>query len=165
MPGPVRVGQGFDAHPFGEKADRPLVLAGAVVPGEPGLAAHSDGDVVLHAVCDALLGAAGLGDLGDVFGTEDPAYADADSQVFVAGVLARLASERWGVGNLDCTVIAQRPRLGPHRDRLRASLASLLGLPGDRVALKATGTDYVGAVGRGEGIACLAAVLLVDADD
>lgn len=158
---PVRVGQGFDVHPFSDDPGAPLVLGGAAVPGETGLAGHSDADVVLHAVCDALLGAAGLGDLGDVFGADDPAYAGADSQVFLTGVRSRLAAGRWSVGNVDCTVIAQRPRIGPHRERVRASLASLLELPAERVALKATGTDHLGALGRGEGIACLAVALLV----
>lgn len=157
-----RVGQGFDVHPFAD-VDRPLVLAGAVIPGERGLAGHSDADVVLHAVCDALLGAAGLGDLGDMFGTEDPDYAGADSQVFLAGVLARLAHTGWGIANVDCTVVAQRPRLAPHRERLRGSLASLLGLPTDDVSVKATTTDRLGALGRGEGMACTAVALLVDA--
>jgi 2-C-methyl-D-erythritol 2,4-cyclodiphosphate synthase len=156
-----RVGQGVDVHPFDEQAGR-LVLGGAVVPGETGLAGHSDGDVVLHAVCDALLGAAGMGDLGCVFGTDDPAYAGADSQVFLAGVLSRLADAGWAVGNLDCTLVAERPRLGEHRDRLHGSLALLLGVPGDRVNLKATGTDRLGALGRGEGIACVASALVVD---
>lgn len=157
-----RVGQGVDAHAFAADSQVPLVLAGAVVPGETGLAGHSDADVVVHAVCDALLGAAGLGDLGVVFGTDDPAYAGADSQVFLAGVLARLAEAEWTVGNVDCTVVAERPPLAPHRDRLHGSLAALLGVPGDRVTVKTTSTDRLGATGRGEGIACLTVALLVD---
>lgn len=161
MPRQPRVGQGVDVHPFADDAGQ-LVLAGAVVPGETGLAGHSDGDVVLHAVCDALLGAAGLGDLGCVFGTDDPAYAGADSQVFLAGVLSRLAEAGWAVGNVDCTLVAERPRLTEHRDRLRGSLASLLGVPADQANLKATGTDQLGALGRGEGIACMASAMLVD---
>lgn len=156
----MRVGQGFDVHAFSDDPDAPLVLAGAVLPGETGLAGHSDADVVIHAACDALLGAAGLGDLGDMYGADDPAYAGADSQVFLAGVLARLATHGWAVGNLDCTVIAQRPKLAPHRERLHGSMASLLGVAGDRLGLKATGADRLGAVGRGEGIACLAVALL-----
>lgn len=157
----MRVGQGFDVHAFSDDPAVPLVLAGAELPGEAGLAGHSDADVVIHAACDALLGAAGLGDLGDMYGTDDPAYAGAGSQVFLAGVLSRLTAHGWAAANLDCTVIAQRPRIAGHRDRVHASLASLLGLPGDRVSLKTTGTDRLGAVGRGEGIACLAVVLLL----
>lgn len=156
-----RVGHGLDVHPFADD-ETPLVLAGAVLPGERGLAGHSDADVVVHAVCDALLGAAGLGDLGEVFGTDDPAYAGADSQVFLAGVLSQLADDGWAIGNVDCTVVAQRPTLAPHRERLRASLASLLGVPPDRVSVKATSTDHLGAIGRGEGVGCAAVALLVD---
>lgn len=157
-----RIGQGVDVHAFADDPRAPLVLGGAVVPGETGLAGHSDADVVVHAVCDALLGAAGLGDLGDLFGTADPAYAGAGSRVFLAGALARIADAGWGVGNVDCTVVAQRPRLSPHRHRLHGSLASLLGVAADRVAVKLTSTDRIGATGRGEGIACLAVALLVD---
>lgn len=157
-----RIGQGVDVHAFADDPATPLVLAGAIVPGETGLAGHSDADVVVHAVCDALLGAAGLGDLGDVFGTDDPEYAGADSQVFLAGVLARLAQAEWRVGNVDCTVVAQRPTLAPHRHRLHGSLASLLGVPGEQVTIKTTSTDRLGATGRGEGIACLTVALLID---
>lgn len=157
-----RVGHGVDVHAFATDSDVPLVLAGAIVPGEIGLAGHSDADVVVHAVCDALLGAAGLGDLGDVFGTDDPDYAGADSQVFLAGVLARLAEAGWRVGNVDCTVVAEQPTLSPHRHRLQGSLASLLGVPVDQATVKTTSTDRLGATGRGEGIACLTVALLID---
>jgi 2-C-methyl-D-erythritol 2,4-cyclodiphosphate synthase len=157
----LRVGQGIDAHRFSDDPSRPLVLAGVTVPGGPGLEGHSDADVVLHAVVDALLGAAGLGDLGEVFGSSRPAYAGAASAVFVAETRRLLGAAGWEVGNVDCTVVAARPRLGPHRPAMVASLAGLLGLDPAAVSVKATTTDGLGWTGRGEGIACLSVALLV----
>lgn len=156
----IRVGQGLDAHPFSADAARRLVLGGVRVPNEPGLEGHSDADVVLHAVVDAVLGAAGLGDIGTLFGSGEPEYADADSQVFLAGALQRISESGWRVGNVDVTVVAEHLRVGPHRDAMRGSLAKLLGVPPDCVSVKATSTDGMGFSGRGEGIACLAVALL-----
>lgn len=161
--GAVRVGQGLDVHPFSDDADRALVLGGVRIPDAPGLAGHSDGDVVLHAVVDALLGAIGAGDIGTLFGSADPAYADADSQVFLAGALQALVEAGWVVGNLDCTLVAQRPRLGAYRERIAASLATLLGAGAGAVNVKATTTDELGFIGRGEGVACLVVALVVAA--
>ncbi len=159
-PPTVRVGQGFDVHPFSEDRARRLVLGGVRIPDEAGLDGHSDADVVLHAAVDALLGAAGLGDIGVLFGSEQPEYAGADSQLFLAGALSRVSAAGWRVGNLDLTLIGQRPRIGPYRDRICASLANLLGVSRDRVNLKATTTDRLGFTGRAEGVACMAIVLL-----
>jgi 2-C-methyl-D-erythritol 2,4-cyclodiphosphate synthase len=156
----VRVGQGVDVHRFSDDPARALVLGGVRIPGAPGLAGHSDADVVLHALVDALLGAAGLGDLGSVFGTADPAYAGARSALFVEGALERVTAAGWGVGNADLTVVAQRPRLGEQRPRIAAAVAELLGVELPAVSVKATTTDGLGFLGRGEGVACLAVVLL-----
>ena len=157
---PVRVGQAVDAHAFATDA-RPLRLAGVTVPGAPGLVGHSDGDVVLHAVADALLGACALGDLGSVFGSDDPAYAGADSAVFVAEALARVADAGYVLGNVDATVVAQRPRLVAHLPALRARLAALLEADPGRVSVTATSTDGLGFTGRAEGIACTAVVAVL----
>lgn len=161
MTAPFRVGQGFDAHRFADDPSRALVLAGVTLPGGPGLDGHSDADVVLHAVVDALLGAAGLGDLGSVFGSARAEYAGAASAVFVAETLRLLASAGWAPGNVDCTVVAARPRLAPQRAAMTASLSGLLGLDAGGVSIKATTTDGLGWTGRGEGIACLAIALLL----
>lgn len=160
----VRIGQGVDAHAFSQ-GERVLRLAGVEIPGGPGLDGHSDADVVLHAVADALLGAAGLGDLGSLFGSDDPRYAGADSGVFVGEALDRLAADGWAVGNVDCTVVAQRPRLAEHLPAMRARLADLLDVDLAAVSVKATSTDGLGFTGRGEGVACLAAVLLTQVPD
>lgn len=162
MPDPVvRIGQGVDVHPYHPDPGRRLVLGGVHIPEGPGLDGHSDADVVVHACVDALLGAAGLGDIGTLFGSDDPIYAGADSQVFLADALARVAQAGWRVGNVDITLVGQRPRIGPHRARMRATLATLLGVDVTQVNLKATTTDGLGFTGRGEGLACLAVVLLV----
>lgn len=158
---PPRIGNGVDVHRFTMRADRPLVLGGVHLPEGPGLEGHSDADVVLHALTDALLGAAALGDIGTLFGAADPAYRDAESSVFVVGALRLVAREGWAVGNADLTVIAQRPRLARHVPELRERIAQLLGVGVDQVSAKATTTDGLGFTGRGEGIACLATVLLV----
>lgn len=154
------MGQGLDVHAFSADGGRPLVLGGVAIPGGPGLEGHSDADVVLHAVVDALLGAAALGDLGTVFGTDDPAHAGAASAVFVTEALRLVLAGGWAVGNLDCTLVAQRPRLAPHREAITAAVAGLLGVPPGAVNVKATTSDRLGFTGRGEGIACLAVVLL-----
>lgn len=158
----VRVGQGTDVHAFSDDPDRPLVLGGMVIPAAPGLAGHSDADVVLHAVVDALLGAAGHGDIGTLFGSGDPEYAGAQSQVFLAGALARVAEDGWSVGNVDVTIVAARPRLAPYREGIARSLAALMRVDGSPgvVNVKATTTDGLGFTGRGEGVAALAVALL-----
>jgi 2-C-methyl-D-erythritol 2,4-cyclodiphosphate synthase len=157
----VRIGSGLDVHPFDEGADRPLVLAGVTVPEGPPLAGHSDADVAAHAVADALLGALALGDLGSWFGVDDPDVAGADSMGLLGAVVERLLSDGWDVGNLDLTVVAQRPRLAAYRDAMRERLADILQVPVDAVSVKFTTTDRLGTLGRGEGIAAWATVLVV----
>lgn len=157
----MRIGSGLDVHRFSDEPDRPLVLAGTVVPGAPGLAGHSDADVVAHALCDALLGACGLGDLGSVFGVFEPERAGADSLGLLSEVLHLVAQSGWRPHNVDCTVVAARPRLADHRPEMRARLSEALGLDESAVSVKATSTDGLGAVGRGEGIACWATVTVV----
>lgn len=157
----VRIGQGIDVHPFGDDADRPLVLCGVTVRGAPGLEGHSDADVGAHAVADALLGALALGDLGSWFGVDRPEVAGADSLGLLAEVAARMAAEGWRLGNLDVTLLAQRPRLADHREAMRARLAEALGADVADVSVKFTTTDRLGTIGRGEGIAATAVVLLV----
>jgi 2-C-methyl-D-erythritol 2,4-cyclodiphosphate synthase len=151
----VRVGLGFDVHPFTADPGRRLVLAGVTLDG-PGLAGHSDADVVAHAVADAILGAAGLGDLGGRFPDHDPAYAGADSMALLAQVATEV-SGRWRVGNVDCAVVLEAPRLAPHRPAMEAGLAAVLGGP---VNVKPKRAEGLGSLGRGEGIACWAVALL-----
>jgi 2-C-methyl-D-erythritol 2,4-cyclodiphosphate synthase len=160
----MRIGQGVDVHAFSDDPDRLLRLGGVDIPGAQGLAGHSDADVVLHAVVDALLSAAGLGDIGTLFGSEDPAYEGAPSRLFVERAVQRVGEAGWRVGNVSCTVIAARPRIGPHRKAIRASVADLLAVAVDAVNVSATTTDGLGFTGRGEGIACLAVALLQPAD-
>lgn len=157
----VRVGQGTDVHAFSDDPDRPLLLGGVRIPDAPGLDGHSDADVVLHALVDALLGAAGQGDIGTLFGTAEAASAGADSRLFVAGALERVTGTGMAVGNADVTIVAQRPRLAAHRAAIAASIADVLGVAPGAVNVKATTTDGLGFTGRGEGIAALAVVLLV----
>jgi 2-C-methyl-D-erythritol 2,4-cyclodiphosphate synthase len=159
----VRIGQGLDVHAFDEGLDRPLVVAGVTVPGGPALAGHSDADVALHALVDALLGAAGEGDLGALVGVDEPGTAGADSAGFVRQAMDVVAAGGWAVGNVDLTLVAQRPRLAAHRDAMRDRIAGLLGCAVGQVSVKATTTDRLGAIGRGEGMACLAVVLLLPA--
>ncbi len=152
------IGQGFDAHRFA--AGRPLVLGGVSIPHDQGMEAHSDGDVVIHALCDALLGAAGLGDIGRHFPDTNPAYAGIDSRILLRRVMEDLKERGLRVNNADLTVIAQRPRLAPYIPAMRETLASDLGCDSQRVNVKATTTEQMGFTGRGEGIAALAVVLL-----
>lgn len=160
----MRVGQGLDVHAFSDDPDRPLVLGGVILPEGPGLAGHSDADVVFHALTDALLGAAALGDLGTIFGTDDPRYANAPSSVFVTEALRRITSAGWRLLSADCTVVAQRPRIGPYRTRITDAVHQILGVDPGTISVKSTSTDGLGAIGRGEGIACLSVVLLQRAD-
>ncbi len=156
----MRVGQGVDVHAFSDDPDRPLVLGGLLLPGEQGLSGHSDADVVLHAVVDALLGAAALGDLGTVFGTDEPRYAGAPSSVFVEEAVRRVSTAGWSVMSVDVTIIAQRPRIDTHRTRIADAVQTLLGVTPGTVSVKATTTDGLGAIGRGAGMACQAIALL-----
>lgn len=153
----LRVGQGFDIHPFSDDPARPLVLGGVVFDGEVGLVGHSDSDAVAHAITDALLGAAGLGDIGSMFPDTDPALAGADSMVLLATAIAALRSNGWSVINVDCTVIAERPKLAPRRDEMQQLLSSAVGGP---VTIKGKRGEGLGALGRAEGIACLANALI-----
>lgn len=155
----MRVGHGFDVHAFGP-GDH-VMIGGVRIPHEQGVIAHSDGDVALHALCDALLGAAGLGDIGRMFPDTDPTWSGADSLDLLRRVVARLGEAGLRVVNADVTVIAQAPRLGPRTDEMRGRIAGALGVPGDRVNVKATTTERLGYLGRGEGIAAHA-VALVD---
>jgi len=155
----VRIGQGFDTHALTE--GRPLWLGGVEIPHDRGLAGHSDGDALLHAITSALLGALGEGDLGKHFPSSDPGLEGVASARLLERVLAMMEGAGFALGNVDATVIAQEPRLAPHLEKMRASVADLLGAPLERVNLKATSTDHLGAIGRGEGIAALAVALLV----
>lgn len=156
----MRVGSGHDTHRLVE--GRPLILGGIRIEHARGLAGHSDADVVLHAVTDALLGAGGLGDIGDAFPDTDPAYKDCDSRVFLAAALERLNQAGWQVVNLDVTIFAQEPKLGPVKDRIRQNLAQLLRLEAGAVNVKAKTGEHVGHIGRGEAIGCHA-IALIDA--
>ena len=153
-----RIGQGFDVHAFGP-GDH-VTLGGVLIPHERGLEAHSDGDVALHALCDALLGAAGLGDIGTHFPPSDERWADADSRDLLAAVVGLLAEQGWRPVNTDLTVVCEAPRIGPHVHAMRTAIAPLLGLPVEAVSVKATTTEKLGFCGRGEGIAALAVALL-----
>lgn len=154
----VRVGHGVDVHRFSGDPARRLRLGGVEIPDAPALEGHSDADVLLHALTDALLGAGGLGDLGSHFGSQDPAFAGADSSLFVRRACELLRQHGWVVGNVDLTVVAQRPRLAAHQEAMRARVVELVGT--EAVNVKATSTDGLGFTGRGEGIAALATVLL-----
>jgi 2-C-methyl-D-erythritol 2,4-cyclodiphosphate synthase len=154
----MRIGHGFDVHAFGP--GNRVTIGGVRIEHSHGLVAHSDGDVALHALCDALLGAAGLGDIGGMFPDSDARWAGADSRELLRLVVARLAEQGLGVGNADVTVVAQAPRLAPHIAEMRARIAADLGVPPARVNVKATTTERLGYIGRGEGMAAHAVVLL-----
>jgi 2-C-methyl-D-erythritol 2,4-cyclodiphosphate synthase len=154
----MRVGIGHDTHRLAE--GKPLILAGIRIDHPRGLDGHSDADVVLHAVTDALLGAAGMGDIGDAFPDDDPANKGADSRRFVAAALERIGRAGWRPVNVDVTIFAQEPKLGPAKAQMRASLAQMLHLPVDAVNVKAKTGEKVGHIGRAEAIACQAAVLI-----
>ena len=157
----VRIGTGFDVHAFGD-GDH-VMLGGVRVPHSRGVLAHSDGDVVIHALCDAMLGALALGDIGRHFPPSDPQWKDADSRAFLRHCNALLRERGWKLGNADVTVICERPKVGPHADAMRALLAQDLGVDIDAISIKATTTETLGFTGRGEGIAAQAACLLVRA--
>lgn len=153
-----RVGHGFDIHPWSDEAGRPLVLGGVVLPGERGLAGHSDADVVAHAVADALLGAAGLGDIGTHFPDTDSRWRGADSLTLLAHVVGLVRAEGWSIGNVDTTVVLEAPKLAPHKAAMEERLAEVVGAP---VSVKAKRAEGLGALGRREGVACLAVTLIV----
>ncbi len=154
----IRIGQGFDAHRFCE-GDH-VTIGGVRIPQERGIEAHSDGDVLLHAITDALLGAAGEGDLGRHFPDSDPDLKGVDSRVLLRRAFATAQAKGWRIGNVDATVIAQRPRLAPHIEAMRAIIAADLELDLGAVNVKASTTERMGFTGRGEGIAAIAVVLL-----
>jgi 2-C-methyl-D-erythritol 2,4-cyclodiphosphate synthase len=156
----MKVGTGTDVHAFG--AGDFVMLGGVRVPHSHGVIAHSDGDVVLHALCDALLGAAGLGDIGEHFANDDPQWRGADSARFVRRVLALLSERRLRVGNVDITVLAEKPKLAPYRSAIRNQVAALLEIPAQQVNVKATTTEGLGFLGRGEGIAAQAIAVLLE---
>lgn len=155
----IRIGQGFDVHAFGD-GDH-VMLGGVRVPHARGIVAHSDGDVLLHALCDALLGALALGDVGQHFPPSDLRWKGADSRALLRQCAALVHERGWRIGNCDATVICEHPRVGPHVQDMRACIAADLGIAVDAVSVKATTTEGLGFAGRGEGIAAQAACLLV----
>jgi len=155
----MRIGHGFDVHAFGD-GDH-VMLGGVRVPHDRGVLAHSDGDVVLHALCDAMLGALALGDIGRHFPPSDPRWKGADSRAFVRHCVDLLHERGWKLGNADITVVCERPRVGPHADAMRALIAQDTGVDVDAISVKATTSEKLGFTGRGEGIAAQAVCLLV----
>lgn len=158
----IRIGQGLDVHPFAP--DRPLILGGVRIADRGGLEGHSDADAVLHAITDAILGAAGAGDIGSYFPSTDERWRGADSAIFVREAKRILDEMGASITNLDVTVVAQQPKLAPHRDAIRTSVARLLDLGESQVNIKATTTDHLGFVGRGEGICAMAIVAVAVTD-
>lgn len=154
----IRIGHGFDVHAFAE--GRKLILGGVEIPHTLGLLGHSDADVLLHAICDALLGAAALGDIGHHFPDSDPRYKGIDSRKLLRHVVDLLREGGWQLGNLDATIIAQAPRMAPHISDMRAHIAADLAVPVEAVNVKATTTERLGFTGRGEGIAAEAVCLI-----
>jgi 2-C-methyl-D-erythritol 2,4-cyclodiphosphate synthase len=154
----LRIGHGFDVHAFAEH--RKLIIGGVEIPYDLGLAGHSDADVLLHAICDALLGAAGLGDIGRHFPDTDMAFAGIDSRILLRRVAEQLRERGWRAGNVDATIIAQAPKMAPHIARMTAHIADDLGVAIEHVNVKATTTEKLGFTGRGEGIAAEAVCLI-----
>jgi 2-C-methyl-D-erythritol 2,4-cyclodiphosphate synthase len=158
----VRVGIGYDVHPL--VAGRRCVLGGVEIPHEKGLAGHSDADVLMHAICDAILGALGLGDIGQFFPNTDPRWKDAPSRIFLAEAARQVAARGGRIINIDATLIAQAPKVGPHVAAMKTNLAAALGMASEAIGIKATTNEGLGFIGRGEGIAAMAvaAVALQD---
>ena len=154
----LRVGQGFDVHPFSDDPSRPLILGGVVIEGSPGLVGHSDADAVAHAVTDALLGAAGLGDIGQHFPDTDPTWKGADSMRLLAATVELLAGDGWSIVNVDTTVVLEAPKLAPVRAVMAERLSAVCGAP---VNVKAKRAEGLGSLGRREGIACFASALII----
>lgn len=157
----IRIGQGYDVHAFGE-GDH-VVVGGVRIAHERGLVAHSDGDVAIHALCDAMLGALALGDIGVHFPPSDPQWKGADSRAFLRHCNALIGARGWRVGNADITVICEQPKIGPHAQSMREAMATDLGIDVDAISVKATTSEKMGFIGRGEGIAAQAVCLLVAA--
>ena len=157
----LRIGQGFDVHRFSDDPDRVLVLGGCVFEGERGLEGHSDADAIAHACSDALLGAAGLGDIGMHFPDTDPRWAGADSIAMLRHVSALVSEEGWDVANVDCSVVCERPKLSPRRDEMQSTLSAAVDAP---VSIKGNRAEKLGSIGRGEGVVCFATALLVRSD-
>jgi 2-C-methyl-D-erythritol 2,4-cyclodiphosphate synthase len=155
----IRIGQGFDVHAL--VPGRRLVLGGVEIDFETGLLGHSDADVLLHAITDALLGAAGLGDIGRLFPDTEARLKDADSRVLLRDVAARVAADKWSIQNIDCTVIAQRPKIAPHVNAMRAAIAADVGVDVSAINIKGKTSERLGFTGRGEGIAAMAVALLM----
>ncbi|MBR1794038.1 MAG: 2-C-methyl-D-erythritol 2,4-cyclodiphosphate synthase [Bacteroidales bacterium] len=155
----IRIGNGYDVHALAERL--PMWLGGVRIPSEYGFVAHSDGDVAIHALCDALLGALALGDIGHLFPDTSPEWKGIDSKILLEKVVALIASKGWRVGNADITIALQRPKLAPHILTMRSVLAEVMGIPVDAVSVKATTTERLGFVGRGEGCEVWASALLV----
>lgn len=155
----MRVGQGYDVHAL--VPGRKLILGGVTIPHPMGLQGHSDADALLHAITDAVLGAAGLGDIGHMFPDSDAQWAGTDSRMLLRGAVAAVRAAGWRIGNVDCTVIAQAPRIAPHVEAMRANIASDLGIAPERVNVKGKTTERLGFAGRGEGIAAEAVALLL----
>lgn len=156
----MRIGHGYDVHAFETETGRPLVLGGVHIPGEAGLKAHSDGDVVIHALCDALIGAAALGDIGRLFPDSSSEFKNIDSRILLRDVVSRLRQRQLIVHNVDLTIVAQKPRLSGHVQSMAGILAMDLAVAPDAVNVKATTTEHLGFVGRKEGIASYAVALL-----
>ncbi|HEY5005043.1 MAG TPA: 2-C-methyl-D-erythritol 2,4-cyclodiphosphate synthase [Ktedonobacteraceae bacterium] len=154
----IRIGSGYDVHAFTQ--GRPLILGGVTIPFDYGLAGHSDADTVIHAIVDALLGAAALGDIGSHFPSHDPRWKDQPSAVFLAYTIDLLQQHDWSIGNIDATIVAERPKLSPYIQDMRDHVAQHLRLDKGQVSIKATTTDGLGFAGRREGIACYAVALI-----
>jgi 2-C-methyl-D-erythritol 2,4-cyclodiphosphate synthase len=154
----MRIGQGFDVHAL--VPGRKLVIGGVAIPYAKGLQGHSDADVLLHAICDALLGAAGLGDIGGHYPDSDPAYENADSRALLRDVMSKLKAKKFKVLNVDATILAQEPRMAPHVARMIGNIAADLGIARTAINIKATTTEHLGFIGRAEGIAAQAVVLI-----
>jgi len=154
----IRIGNGYDVHALAEGL--PMWLGGVRIPSETGFVAHSDGDVAIHALCDALLGALALGDIGHLFPDSSPEWKGIDSKILLAKVVELVRSRGWKVGNADITIALQKPRLAPHIDRMRETLAGVMDVPADAVSVKATTTERLGFVGRCEGCEVWATVLV-----
>ena len=155
----IRIGNGYDVHALAEGL--PMWLGGVPIPSEAGFVAHSDGDVAIHALCDALLGALALGDIGHLFPDTSDEWKGIDSKILLEKVVALIGEHGYRVGNVDVTIALQRPKLAPHIDKMRETLAPILGVPADAVSVKATTTEHLGFVGRGEGCEVWASVLVI----
>lgn len=153
----IRVGQGFDVHRFSDDPDRVMTLGGVVFPGVPGLVGHSDADVITHACADALLGAAGLGDIGQHFPDTDERWRGADSIALLAHVVSLLTADGWKVSNIDTAVVCETPKLAPRRDEMQRVLSATVGAP---VTIKGNRAEQLGAIGRSEGVVCFATALI-----